>query len=806
MPYRKTVESLDPFKPRTQRIQLNYKCLSPKHLEFHKQWRVDTRVVVGAPGTGKTRMMAFEVIDHLWANPMFQGKKAIVAGVTGGHLREQLLPEFLKVLENKRKGQHVGAIKGQNYRISLAPVQKIELFLSDGRVSTILFLSTESKDNLRGHNASIVAADDLGPNDEEAWNVLLARAGRESEDSVDKASMKIMTLNPGTPSHWAYKRYIEIYQTTGAHHPYTWVEILSMYDNPTLKHMWAAKEAENAYSRVATERNIHGRFCGADGLVYSNFDRQKHVMVKPGNKFLTRTDLDFIRDSQIYCGIDFGGKENTACVWVAKYLDKFYVYREYFNTSPTATISKHAAYIKSHPEHVIRYYSDHYTETVNTYREHGLNLTLADKGAGSIDAGIRLVDQLLYENRLFVVDECKNVIREFESYEMGTNDKPKDKNNHCFAPGTLVRTLSGERSIESIAEGDLVLTRQGYRPVVKVFPVRDALRYELKLSNGTIIKGTGLHGIFTADGRKVNLKDLTTDDEVLCIQSKRLTEKSTVYTQGNDIIPEDLSDCTGLYGNTLTDLSLPGIISTIKTAILRTMRLGTWNVYGLVTIGRNILMKPQLECRRLSISRTLIKSVTLLKYGTGPKKVANGIPNMVKMLSPAVSLLNVNAKNVVQSIPPSNTLTLDSALTHVNQSTAVNRVSITSYGDVLDAEPISVLTDIQKPSVVPVRVESVTLIDYGPVHNLMVSGPHEYVANGIVVSNCMDALRYCLYAIAGHAKSELFVYSSASDKVRERNAPPGLQPISFAPTGPRPIATGKCVGMRIDGTLVYESE
>ena len=419
----------NPNQPKTQTVVLNYTAAGPKQVEFHKAWRdFPTRIICGSVGSSKTFSVCADLIFNLWFNKRFQGKTALVVGLTSAHCRDLLLPLFKQILTNETPQGNIGAIPNVNYKITYAPTLKIELF-GYGFVSKLIFLSLESKDNLRAWNASLVYCDDLGSTDEESWNHVCDRAYREA----DGIGGMIATANPTNPSSWVYKRYFGPLADTGLAPDGVYLDTWNLYDNPTLKERWPIMEQRYAYSPVEFKRKILGEWVGQDGLVFSNFDRARHVMWR-SNKSITRTDLDFIRESAVYCGLDFGSRDPTVCLWVARWQDKYYVFREYYNNAAGATIRKHADLIKSKTEPVVRYYSDSYTETVQTYSTYGLNLTVADKGAGSLLNGIALINQLLAEGRLFIVDECPNLIREMESYEWkpgAAKDEPRDKDNHC---------------------------------------------------------------------------------------------------------------------------------------------------------------------------------------------------------------------------------------------------------------------------------------------------------------------------------------------------------------------------------------
>src|SRR5207248_3029082 len=66
----------------------------------------------------------------------------------------------------------------------------------------------------------------------------------------------------------------------------------------------------------------------------------------------------------------------------------------------------------------------------------------------------------------------------------------------CLTAGTLVSTEQGDVPIEHICAGDRVLTRRGYRTVLRAWKVRDnAEVLTLRLPDGRALSGTPDHRI-----------------------------------------------------------------------------------------------------------------------------------------------------------------------------------------------------------------------------------------------------------------------------------------------------------------------
>jgi hypothetical protein len=89
----------------------------------------------------------------------------------------------------------------------------------------------------------------------------------------------------------------------------------------------------------------------------------------------------------------------------------------------------------------------------------------------------------------------------------------------CFAGGTLVRTLQGERPIESIHPGDLVLSqdtttgRLDFKPVVEALHNPPDWTYAVDLG-GEVVRATGIHRFWKAGRGWVMARDLEPGDRL----------------------------------------------------------------------------------------------------------------------------------------------------------------------------------------------------------------------------------------------------------------------------------------------------
>ena len=131
------------------------------------------------------------------------------------------------------------------------------------------------------------------------------------------------TCNPGGPNHYLYKDYIS---RADALNIALWHFTLD--DNPWLDPAYkAAIIAENPVGTVFYDRNILGNWVEASGLVFANFDINKHVVDAPPSNLLPK---------ECRIGIDYGTHNPSSFVTIEKYLvpgkskPTWYVTNEYY--------------------------------------------------------------------------------------------------------------------------------------------------------------------------------------------------------------------------------------------------------------------------------------------------------------------------------------------------------------------------------------------------------------------------------------------------------------------------------------------
>ena len=202
--------------------------------------------------------------------------------------------------------------------------------------------------------------------------------------------------NPDSHLHWIPKRAKE-----GR------VKLIqcSHKDNPTLfrHNAWTeqGKETLGHLERTLTglrrERGLHGKWVGAEGVVYGEFDPDRHVIQEMPSGW---------EKWRKYRAIDFGVSHPFVCLWAAMRPDgALFVYREYRKTGEL--VENHAKTIKEVSKvdkNLVFTVADHDLQYNMALNVAGIPTRMADK---DIHQGIDAVKVRLMRDKLFFLDNCQ---------------------------------------------------------------------------------------------------------------------------------------------------------------------------------------------------------------------------------------------------------------------------------------------------------------------------------------------------------------------------------------------------------------
>lgn len=340
----------------------------------------------------------------------------------------------------------------------------------------------------------------------------------------------------------------------------------------------------------------------------------------------------------------------------------------------------------------------------------GLNIIPCVKGQGSVVAGITA----LQDYKIVITESSSNLKKELSNYIW--NDKkagiPIDAENHCFVGETLITTINGRIRIDEIVEGDLVLTSQGYKPVLKVFNngVKQVNKYLMQLDAFSLyLTATESHKIKTENGWTQISK--LKSGQMVCLHKTSIAN-NTHYTTVKDIFQGEQKECTLQFGSSIMVKLQKAFMFTTKMVTHGTITFLIWSCLSAINILLNMAEKGTriiLNGQRSFIQRVLNR----LRNGINQKMELSGIQNNKKEIGKLKNGIVVFANNVAKNIKHLSPIEVNSAIT-------------TAKLKHLEVE------------------ESRSEV----VYDLMIDECHEYFANGVLVHNCIDPIRYSFMQLA----------------------------------------------------------
>ena len=374
---------------------------------------------------------------------------------------------------------------------------------------------------------------------------------------------------------------------------------------------------------------------------------------------------------------------------------------------------------------------------------------------------------VLVPPRLFVFNTCRNLARTLPlliSDKNNVEDIDSDGEDHaCFPAGTKVLTSLGERPIEDVKTGDIVLTRYGGFPVSATMSRLADELYEVRTKDN-IVQATGNHPFWTKD-HWTCVDALRYGIMVACLNRKQLS--SMVYHLGGILShqEENYGTTTPLlektssrelggfirkYGRKSLGIFQKATQSIIETETPLTMISPTLNVLREGNISESMEKKEIMGRKSFS---TWQKYVLWLLFGMALKREESGIEDMQGSSNLEYSP-NGEDVNIAQKTIRQKDLYHDSAPIGVSLHGGGKKELMTSLNPVFSVRISSLPISIKGTSIAhtPVLENRRLPQKMQRVYNLEVSMVHEYIANGFIVSNC-DAARYGLrHAFAGGGK------------------------------------------------------
>ena len=368
----------------------------------------DALVCDGSIRSGKTVCMTVGFI--LWSMASFNGQKFALCGKTIESLRRNVIlnlrdwvPPELVIVEKRAENKLV---------ISDGTGRENTYFLFGGRDESSYML-------IQGITLAGVLLDEVALQPQSFVEQALARCSVEG-------SKFWFNCNPEGPEHWFYKNWVEgdkPKEKNALHLHFT------MDDNPALPQK-IRERYEAMYSGVFYDRYIRGLWVVAEGLIYTMFNKDFHVVPavpRPYDKY--------------YISVDYGTRNPTSMGLWGRSCGAWYRMREYYYDSRKegrqltdeeyyAELEKLAGDL-SIAGVIVDPSAASFLETI---RRHGRFRDI--KASNEVLAGIRDVSTQLQLGRLFICEGCTDCIREFNLYRWDEKsiggDRPIKENDHAM--------------------------------------------------------------------------------------------------------------------------------------------------------------------------------------------------------------------------------------------------------------------------------------------------------------------------------------------------------------------------------------
>jgi PBSX family phage terminase large subunit len=286
-------------------------------------------------------------------------------------------------------------------------------------ISLIQLRGWESVETARGQKFDMLVIDEVASmrNFWSSWEEVLRPTLTDTRGSVIFIS---------TPK--GFNHFYDLYNLENEDRDYKSFHFTS-YDNPYLpKEELDKSKEELTEDRFAQE--YLADFRKTEGLVYKEFNRDKHLFDEPG------FDGEVLQIVKTFGGHDFGTHNPCASITIKKDKDNnYWVTDEWYKTGKTdAEQADYVAALKWNE----CYADPESLSGIEEMKRRGVNVRDVIKNKDSIKNGINTVRELFKQGRLYISSGCKNLIWELETYSYpdkkdmhNEEENPIKENDHA---------------------------------------------------------------------------------------------------------------------------------------------------------------------------------------------------------------------------------------------------------------------------------------------------------------------------------------------------------------------------------------
>lgn len=398
-----------------KRAIFKFKAFSRKQLKVITWWTkespvhdMDGIIADGAIRSGKTLSMSLSYV--MWAMANFEEQNFGMAGKTIGSFRRNVL-NLLKLMLRAR-GYRVKDHKSDNMLAITKKGVTNYFYIFGGK-------DERSQDLIQGITLAGMFFDEVALMPESFVNQATGRC------SVD-GSKFWFNCNPDGPFHWFKVNWIDKQIDKNLLYLH-----FTMDDNLSLTERIKARY-RSMYSGVFYDRYIRGLWCIAEGIIYSMFDPEVHLV-----------DPDDFEYQEYNIAVDYGTQNPTVFGLWGKTTDGLHILiKEYYHSGRDTGIQKSDTQYADDLEDFIEgipvkeiIIDPSAASFIKELRNRGLKVR---KAKNDVLDGIRLVASLLTQRKIYIGKSNKMTIKEFTSYvwdekasEKG-EDKPLKTNDHSM--------------------------------------------------------------------------------------------------------------------------------------------------------------------------------------------------------------------------------------------------------------------------------------------------------------------------------------------------------------------------------------
>ena len=535
-------------------------------------------------------------------------------------------------------------------------------------------------------------------------------------------------FNPKVSDHWVFD--MEKRKNVAFCHS-------TMIDNPDVPHWQKVK----ILSYEPTQENIASGT--ADDYMWSVYGlglrASPQGLVFPNVVWIDEfpTDID-----EIIYGCDFGSSSPTAITKVGRNGNNLYVKLMYYLPTQNARELLEPMQKSIGESHVWCDSAD--PGMISDLRRMGIKALAVKKFPGSVSYGIGLINGF----KLHLVKDT-DLRKEQENYKWreinGIRlDEPIKEYDHCFSYDTNILTTGGIKRICDVCADDYVLTSHGINKVLKSFSngCFEICEYLINFDGKSVtVRCTPNHQFKTDQGWK-QIQDIKKGSVIYL--SKHSMARCIINTQVKGISQRQIRNYTGLSGNITTAQSRKAGTFIMQTMIrlITGLRILSWS-RRLITY--RITSKSDTGKIRSHLKDSMPPGLKRLKNGTAHRKDTNGIRNTPENVASESSRSVNDCVLYVEHHSQQRVMHKDSVQTTVSQSSEGIRDLTTLKKSVTSVEIHSHLTDMPNADFVqPFVVESIFQKSLGieDCYDLTIEENHEFFAEGILVHNCWDSIRY----------------------------------------------------------------